>query len=556
MTRRRDPRDELEEKVERLRARLRSITRLIPGKRPGSVVIDLSGAYPARTPRRPFFGLPLPAELGLRQMSLEELRHDLEAVSDTRWIKSVVFRVGTLRVPRLASAYGLRQAVAAVRKAGKKTTALLQELNSVSYYVGSAAETVIAPESAEVSLHGIALTAVFLRDALDRHGVKFEKLAIDEYKNAFDELTRQSMSGPHREQYEALLESLYAQWIEEVATSRRLKPEALRTAIDEGITSASRARELGLIDRVAYEDEIIGKEHAPFGDAERFLPMRRPAGARRVAVVSLLGTIVPGQSRRSPTPVPLIGGVMAGSETVVRCLRAAAEDSATAAIVLHVDSGGGSPLASDLIWREVKRIRATKPVVAVMEGVAASGGYYVLAHANHVVAAPTTITGSIGVLTGKLVLDGFFAKHGISVETVQRGRFALLNFPTQPFTEQDKALLERANREVYDRFVSRVAEGRRLTRERVNEIGRGHVWSGVDALRHGLVDELGDVQAAIDRACDLAKIPRGAPTWNVRAPTQVLLPTASDPTTLLRAIEPLLRETTLVLAPPWVLSSV
>jgi protease IV len=555
MTRRRDPRDELEEKVERLRARLRSVTRLWPGKRPASIVVELAGAYPARTPRRPFFGLPLPAELGMRQISLEELRHDLESIADARWVKGVVFRIGTLRIPRLASAYGVRQALAGVRKAGKRTTAVLSHLDASSYYVASAAETVVAPESAELSLHGMAVSTIFMRDALARLGVRFEKLAIDEYKNAFDELVRQEMSPAQREQYDALVDSLYGQWIDEVSASRRLKPDALRAAIDEGISSAARARELGLLDRLAYEDEVIGKDHASLDDAARFLPARPPAGGRRVAVVSVLGAIVPGQSRRSPTPVPLIGGVMSGADTIIRCLRAAEEDSATAAIVLHVDSGGGSAVASDLMWREVKRIRAVKPIVAVMEGVAASGGYYVLAHANHVVAAPTTITGSIGVLTGKLVLDGFFAKHGLASERVQRGRYAMLYSPSQGFRDDERALLERANREVYDRFVARVAEGRRMTRERVHEIARGRVWSGVEALRHGLIDELGDVQTAIDRACDLAKLPRGAPTWNVRAPTTVLLPTTSDPTTLLRALEPFLREQTLLLAPPWVLAS-
>ena len=554
MTRRRDPRDELEDKIERLRARLRSFARLMPGRRPSTVIVDLTGAYPARTPRRPFFGLPLPAELGLRQMSVEELRRDTDALCDARWVKQVVFRIGTLRVGRLATAYALRQAIASLRKAGKRTTALLTHLDSVSYYLASAAESVVAAESSEVSLHGMALSAIFLRDALDRLGIRFEKLAIDEYKNAFDELVRQSMSGPQREQYEALIDSLYSQWIDEIAASRRLKPEALRGALDEGVTSAARARELGMIDRIAYEDEVIGQDAAMFGDAERFLSLRPAVGHRRIAVVSVVGAIVPGQPRRSPTPIPIVGGITAGSETMVRCLRAAEEDASTAAIVLHVDSPGGSAVASDLVWREVKRVRAKKPVVGVMEGVAASGGYYILAAANHVIAAPTTITGSIGVLTGKVVLDGFLAKHGMNAETVQRGRYALLHHPLRPFSDDERKLVERSNREVYDRFVDRVAEGRRLTRERVHELGRGRVWSGVDALRHGLVDELGDVQAAVDRACDLANVPRGTPTWNVRAPVETLLPTTSDPTTLLRALEPFVREKTLLLAPLWVIS--
>jgi protease-4 len=268
-----------------------------------------------------------------------------------------------------------------------------------------------------------------------------------------------------------------------------------------------------------------------------------------VAVVSLEGNIVPGKSRRTPLPLPLLGDVMAGSETLVQALRSAAHDTTTAAVVFHVDSGGGSALASDLIWREVKLLAARKPLVAVMGQLAASGGYSVLTHATRVLAAPFTITGSIGVLMGKFVLQEFNARYGLNPKTLRRGRFAALNESSRDWDEAELELLWRYNREIYERFVTRVADGRGLTRERVDEIGRGRIWSGADALELGLVDELGDVQLAIARAKELAGLHPDAPVWNVQAAQKLLLPADPDPAALLHAWAPLLRERALLLHP-------
>jgi len=273
-----------------------------------------------------------------------------------------------------------------------------------------------------------------------------------------------------------------------------------------------------------------------------------PVGEKRVAVINLEGIIVPGKSRRTPFPLPLIGDQQAGSETILTAFRLAEKDASTAAIVFYVDSGGGSALASDLIWRELKRVGVKKPVVAVMGSVAASGGYYVLTNARHIVAAPTTITGSIGVLTVKFVLQEFHAKYGFQPEVIARGRFAQLYSANQPFSSEEQELLTRYIGEVYQRFVSRVAEGRRLGKEAVDGLGQGRIWSGEDALARGLVDELGDIATGLERAKALAGLHPEAPVWNVRAPARLLLPTSVDPTTLQRALGPLLREQALLLS--------
>jgi protease-4 len=219
-------------------------------------------------------------------------------------------------------------------------------------------------------------------------------------------------------------------------------------------------------------------------------------------------------------------------------------------VVLFVDSPGGSALASDLVGREVRRLREKKPVVAVMGAVAASGGYYVVTHASRIIAAPTTITGSIGVLTGKLVVEDLFARWGLHAEQIRRGRYALLLDPAKPLGEDERALLRRANEEIYDRFVARVAEGRGLPAERVREIARGRIWAGADAVKLGLIDELGDLELGLARARALAGLCPDAPVWEVEPSDDLVLPVQSVDA-LLDAATPLLRETSWLVVPAW-----
>ena len=529
-----------------VRAGVRNLIRLLPGERPRAVVVELSGAILPRAERPRLFGLPLPPQR--HTPSLEAISDALDDLARAPWVERVVLRIHDLHADP-ATAYALRRRVAALSAAGKATVAILDRLDFISYYVATAAAEIVAPESAEIGLRGLGLSITFMRDALDKIGVRFEKLAIAEYKNAFDGLSRSEMSDAQREQLDTLLDRFYTHYAEAIAEHARTSPERVRALLDEGITSAERAKEVGLLDRVAYEDEVIDPGHARLGAARRFLGARAPAlGGRRVALVTLSGAIVTGKSRGLPIPIPGAGARTAGSESLVRALRAARADRATAAVVLFVDSGGGSALASDLIEREVKRLQAEKPVVAVMGAIAASGGYYVLAPATRVIAAPTTITGSIGVLTGKLVLQDLYARLGLKPERVQRGRYALLHDPSRALSDDERALLARSNEAIYDRFVARGAKGRRLSEERVREIGRGRIWSGTDAKEIGLVDELGDLEMGIARARELAGLRADAPVWDVPVPEEIVLP-SSDPEAILRAVAPLTREMSWLLLP-------
>lgn len=528
-------------------AAVQNMLAALPGERPEVLVIELSGRFPARKTRRKLLAFPPP--VGPRVVTLEEVQTQLAQLAEAPWLKGVLFRADGLQLD-VTTAGALRTQLETLKRAGKRVTFYLTQLNLITYYLASAAHEIVLPEGAELSIFGLALEFTFMRDALARYGVAFEKLAIREFKNAGDTLVRQEMSDAQREQYGRLLESIEKTLLDAISVSRGTTPQTIRNWLDEGVTSATRAQVLGMIDRVAYEDELIGKRHKTHREATRFIrtPLR-PLRSQRVAVITLEGAIVPGKSRKSPFPLPLLGAVQAGSETLLRAFRTAEADDSTAAIVFYVTSGGGSALASDLIWREVVRVRRSKPVIAVMGEVAASGGYYVLTHADHVIAAPTTLTGSIGVLTGKFVFERFNTLYGFNPEALSRGRFALATSSARPFSEDERDLQERSIADVYDRFTSRVAAGRGLSKARVDELGRGRVWTGSDAHALGLVDELGDLELGIARAKEIVGLYDNAPVWNVSAPAKLLLPTEDDPTTLKRTLTPLQLERTLLLAP-------
>lgn len=491
--------------------------------KPTWVVVDVQGHYPAQPPASPI------AALLNRQDSLEAFEKRLEALAGADWLHGVLFRIGALEVG-LATAWALGRAIERLSKE-KRTLAYSPRLDMRSLLVASGAREVAAPESAELDLRGLFMEVTFLGEFLGRHGIGFENLRIREYKSALTRFSEREMDPYDREQREALLRSMEAAWVRELAGRRNRSEAEVQGWLSGELTSAEGARAAGLIDRLAYEDELIGPATRPVADVAKALDAKQgglaallPGAERagRVALVGLHGAIVPGRSRNVPLPLPLFGGPQAGSDSVLAALRRALRDQSTKAVVFQVDSGGGSALASDLIWREVAR--AKKPVVAVMGEVAASGGYYVLTHARHIVAAPHTITGSIGVVSGKPVLEAFNAKYGFKAETVQQQPQADLYSAARPLSPEGRAILARSIEEVYHRFTARVAEGRGLSQERVNEIGRGRIWSGADALEIGLIDELGDLKTAVERACELAGLPYDAPVWHAEPPRGPVLP--------------------------------
>ena len=402
---------------------------------------------------------------------------------------------------------------------------------TLSYYLASAFGEVWMQPSGTVGLIGFATNALFLRDALDKAGIEAQFVARGEYKSAANLFTQDRYTDAHREADTRLLESLRAQVWQGIAESRKVGIDTLDGLADQAPLLRDVAVESGLIDRIGFRDEayariaeLVGaKGISPeTGDADgddapprlfvsRYARATGPGGPRpsipgrgpkgTIAVVTLAGPIVSG---RGGSRVPF-GSSNAGGDTIAAALREAAADDSVSAIVLRVDSPGGSVTASETIWREVKKARQRgKPVVASMGAVAASGGYYVSMGADAIVANPGTITGSIGVITGKLVARDLKERLGVGSDAVRTNANADAWSINAPFTPEQHAQVVAEADLFYTDFVQRVADGRHLSVEAVDAVARGRVWTGADALEHGLVDELGGLRTAVRRAKVLA----------------------------------------------------
>jgi protease-4 len=444
-----------------------------------------------------------------------------------------------LEIEGLTIGYGkideLRRAVADFRKSGKKAYAYLQSADAKDYLVGAACDQVALPESGWLMLVGVRAEVTFYKDLFDMIGVKADMLQMGAYKGAAEPFTRSSMSKEFHAQYEGLINDFYEHGVvgATAASRPKLTADEVKKLIDDGPFSARQAAKAGLIDHVAYpsgfQDDIkeslkadrlkISKDYgkakakAPaltdlFDLAKLFAPPTTPKLSKPgVAVVYATGVIVTGKSAGSS----LLGEETCGSTTMVEAIKQAEEDPNVKAIVLRVDSPGGSALASDLIWHELARSK--KPVIASMSDVAASGGYYISMAAGKIYAEPDTLTGSIGVVGGKFALGGLEKKIGLNTETISRGANATLLSTSRPFTESERKVFGSLMRETYDLFLDKALEGRKkagktLTKEKLeNDLAGGRVWTGRQAKEHGLVDELGTLNDAIAAAWKAAGQP-------------------------------------------------
>ena len=450
--------------------------------------------------------------------------------------------------PSLAQAQELGDALAAFRRAGKRVTAWSESYGeqgdgTAPYLLASFADEVHVQPSGGVGLVGIALSTQFVKGALDRVGVVPQISARKEYKSAPDQYQRESMSEAQRESYQRLADSLVEQAVAAIAANRELGEDSVREAIAAAPLTASQAAERGLVDHLGYRDEAYAAaRRALTGDddgdvtlrylhrwsaspaervartAGRDLPKtlvkegrRLIAAARRthqpstIAVVGVEGAIVSGRGSGGP-----LSGPQAGADRVCAALRRAREDRDVAAVVVRVSSPGGSYTASDAIHREIRRLVDKEiPVIASMGQVAASGGYFVAMGADRIFASPTTLTGSIGVFAGKVVVADALAKIGVRTESVQQGEQSLMWSAQQRFDDAQLARLDTWLDEVYADFVRKAAEGRGMAYDDLEPLARGRVWTGADAQERGLVDELGGLDAALGAAAEAAGRDRG-----------------------------------------------
>lgn len=405
-----------------------------------------------------------------------------------------------------------RDAVDAFRESGKPVLATLSGGGEPEYLLASAADRIAMPAIGHLQLDGLTASAMFLRGAYDKLGIRPNFAHVGQFKSAVEQYTRDSMSEPARAALDTLLGDQYARLADSLASARGFTGDAMRALIDEGPFLTTEAQRLGLIDTLldqAAADSLLlspaGRRYESYS-FQRYVDSRSdPAVGEHIALVVASGAIVPGKSRESA-----FEGREMGSETVIAALREARTRSSVKAVVLRVDSPGGSADASDDIWQEVRRVRAVKPVIVSMSDYAASGGYYIACGADVIVAQPSTLTGSIGIFGGKLNILGLYQKLGLNIETVSRGRHAQMLSPFRDFTPEEAARYQTQLEDFYQVFLSRVALGRGMTTSAVDSIAQGHVWSGAMAKQLGLVDELGGLDKALSIARSRAKISQEA----------------------------------------------
>ncbi len=422
-------------------------------------------------------------------------------------ITAVVIRpVGTAAL--WAKVQEVRDAITDFRTSGKPVIGYLEQGGEQEFYLASACDKVFLMPTASLDLTGVASYELFLRGTLDKIGAFPDVLHVGEFKTAGNAYTEKTFTPSHREMAESLNRDLYDQLVQGLATGRHKSESEIKALIDHGPFLPEDAVRAGLIDDVAYEDELDDKVQLARGtpkfvtDADYRQVSAASLGLNkgpRIAVLYGVGMIGTGKSSDDATQV-------LGSDTFIESLRKARADKSIRAVVLRIDSPGGSAIASDVIWREVMLTRAVKPVIASMSDVAASGGYYIAMPAHQIVAEPATLTGSIGVVMLKFVIDGTLEKLGMNIEPVTSGRYADLYSPVRPFSPEERKKVQEQMQATYDAFVEKAASGRQMTPERIDAIAQGRVWTGKQAKDLGLVDELGGLNRALAIARSRAQI--------------------------------------------------
>jgi protease-4 len=465
--------------------------------------LKLSGPIADQMP-----GLSLSGNQSARQTwSLLDL---LDRAAQDKSIKALVLDLSDARFTS-EQAQELREALIRFKAGGRKLYVYSASLGMATFYVASLADRIVVHPIGDVSIPGVAAHVMFLKGTLEKLGLKADYTRHGKYKSAVEQFSQDSLTEPNREQHTALVDTIYEQFVAGASAGRHLSPDSLRKLIDIGLFSAQDARAAGLVDTFCYRDEfdsIVKKDlrglsavsekrfRQDFVSDQGWQP--KPA----IAIIYASGDIADGESRTDF----LTGGMTMGAQTMARAIREAAGDKRVKAIVLRINSPGGDGYASDLIWHELEYARKKKPVIVSMADLAASGGYYIACNASRIFALPNTITGSIGVFDLKLVTEGLYNKLGVRRQTLKRGEHADALSDQREWTPEEDSMMQVFVDKFYESFIGKVAQGRHMTREQVDSIAQGRVWTGADGKRIGIVDELGGFLAAVDYAKKAAKL--------------------------------------------------
>jgi protease IV len=474
------------------------------------------------------------------RLSLKELGDRFDLIAREPKTIGVVLHLRPVPMS-MASLQDLRDLITSLRAKGKKVIAWAPFYSNETYYLACACDEILLMPAGSIQPLGFASTGMFLADALSRFGIEADFVQVSPYKSAADVLTKSKMSDELREQVTWLLDSQHQELAAAIARSRGLTESETKAMIDSSPYSDGDARAKHLVDGVVSEEDLpnhLAKDSrvqvAAWSQAQRTLRTPAPTlgRGRYVAILRIEGTIIDGRSGRLPVKppidIPIIGDSRAGDLTIVQLARQVAADKRAAAAVLYVNSRGGSATASEAMRQALDQINSRKPLVVVMGPVAASGGYWVATPARWIVARPGTLTGSIGVLSGKLVTGGLWEKLHAHRETIAVGKHAAMSSDEKTYSKEERQIVKAEIDRIYGLFLNVVARARGMTREEVHPIAAGRVWTGAQALERKLIDELGGMDSGVRKARALAGLTEGSPVREVRGPRRFIPPQGSE----------------------------
>ena len=459
----------------------------------------------------------MPGLFGDLVESLPTCMDRLHQAARDKSIKGVLLHINGVSIG-WARLNELHTAIAEVKAAGKPVWARMDDASNMDYLLAASCDRIIVPESGTLMLTGLRAEVTFFKNLFEMLDIKADMLRVGAFKSAAEPYTRTEMSDEFRLEMESILDDYYATMVSQVATARKLPEETVKGIIDQGLIGASRAKELGLIDDVAYEDQLLSlisgddesidvrlredyRKKKMSTELDLFSLMQLLSGSSsdsgstrpRIAVIRLEGSIVGGSD-----PLSLFAESSISSDKIVPLIHKLSKDDNVKAIVLRVDSPGGSALASDLIWRALEA--SGKPVIASMGDTAASGGYYISMGADWIFAEPGTLTGSIGVVGGKIALEGLMKKAGVTTSVIRRGKNSTVMSMTQCFSDSERESMQRMLNTIYEQFTQKAAAGRKMDVDKLEPLARGRVYTGRQAKELGLIDELGTLANAIAHA--------------------------------------------------------
>jgi protease-4 len=487
--------------------------------------IKLTGGMDEKTPMVD----PLLGQLG---ETFKQKIDRIKKVRDDKDVQALLLEIDGLTVG-FGKLHELSQAIASVRAAGKKVFAHVESgFNRTDYLLALSADEICLTDQSWLMINGIRMEVTFYKGLLEKLGIKADMLQMGDFKGAAEPYTRENLSDANRKQMTAILDDYYEnEMVARIAKARKMSTDKVKALIDNGPYSGRAALKAGLVDKLAYFDDYeshlkqklgaetikVVKDYAKKKDTEDidifglyrkllFGPSKTTSSKNpKVAVIYATGMIVTGKSSSS-----FFGGETMGSDTIVKAIREADSDRTVKAIVLRVDSPGGSAVASDLIWNALRKCK--KPVIASMSDIAGSGGYYISMAARKIYAEPGTITGSIGVVGGKMAMRGLYDKVGLTTEVLSRGKNSSLLGGNDPFTDSERQAFKGLMQETYDQFVDKVLEcriqaGKKMTRDELLKLAGGRIYTGRQARENGLIDEVGTFEEAIAAAAKLGGLP-------------------------------------------------